>query len=50
VEAVRNVLKSGYRTADIADASTPKEKILTTRTMGDQVVAQLINTLVSTPQ
>lgn len=50
VEAVRNVLKSGYRTADIADASTSKEKILTTRTMGDQVVAQLINTLVSTPQ
>jgi 3-isopropylmalate dehydrogenase len=50
VEAVRNVLKSGYRTADIADASTPKEKILTTRTMGDQVVAQLTNTLVSTPQ
>jgi 3-isopropylmalate dehydrogenase len=41
VDAVRQVLKSGYRTADIADAATPKEMILNTRHMGDRVVTQL---------
>ncbi|MBL7852619.1 MAG: 3-isopropylmalate dehydrogenase [Cyclobacteriaceae bacterium] len=46
VDAVRQVLKSGYRTADIADASTPKEKILNTRHMGDRVVIQLTQSTV----
>jgi 3-isopropylmalate dehydrogenase len=47
VEAVRQTLKAGYRTADIADSSTPKENILNTRAMGDRVVNQLAQTVVS---
>jgi hypothetical protein len=31
-------LKQGYRTADIADAKTSKEKILNTQQMGKRVV------------
>jgi 3-isopropylmalate dehydrogenase len=41
IKAVEAVLKNGYRTADIADAKTPKEKILNTQQMGFQVVSQL---------
>jgi 3-isopropylmalate dehydrogenase len=41
VRAVDQTLKAGYRTIDIADSSTPKEKIVNTRTMGDQVLEQL---------
>lgn len=40
VQAVRKTLASGYRTVDIADATTPKEKILDTRRMGDCVINQ----------
>jgi 3-isopropylmalate dehydrogenase len=42
VLAVRKTLAAGYRTADIADSTTPKEKILNTRTMGDCVVKQFM--------
>jgi 3-isopropylmalate dehydrogenase len=41
IKAVEQTLKAGYRTVDIADATTPKEKILTTPQMGDQVIEQL---------
>lgn len=37
--AVSAALKAGYRTADIADSNTPKEKILGTKEMGQQVLA-----------
>ena len=39
--AVTAVLDDGLRTADIADAATPKENILGTAAMGDAVVARL---------
>ena len=39
--AVTAVLDDGLRTADIADAATPKETILDTAAMGDAVVARL---------
>jgi 3-isopropylmalate dehydrogenase len=42
VKAVKKTLASGYRTADIADEATPKNKILNTRGMGDSVVSQLV--------
>jgi 3-isopropylmalate dehydrogenase len=38
---VGKVLKAGYRTADIADANTSKDKILNTQQMGTQVVNHL---------
>ena len=41
VNAVDKVLKAGYRTRDIADASTPADKILNTAGMGEQVLAAL---------
>jgi 3-isopropylmalate dehydrogenase len=41
INAVDAVLKSGYRTRDIADASTPADKILGTDAMGEQVLAKL---------
>jgi 3-isopropylmalate dehydrogenase len=41
VEAVRGTLRQGFRTADIAAAETPKEKILSTLAMGDAVLRQL---------
>lgn len=37
-EAVRQVLKNGYRTGDIADAATDKSKILGTKEMGEKVL------------
>lgn len=39
--AVTAVLDDGLRTADIADAATPRENILGTAAMGDAVVARL---------
>lgn len=41
IDAVDAVLKEGYRTADIADPTTPKEKILNTVEIGQRVVAQI---------
>jgi 3-isopropylmalate dehydrogenase len=41
INAVAAVLKAGYRTADIADAKTPKEKLLNTQQMGSKVVSHL---------
>lgn len=38
VEAVEKTLKEGYRTIDIADNNTPKEKILGTEAMGEKVI------------
>ncbi len=43
IKAVERILKEGYRTIDIADASTNKEKILKTQQMGDKVAKQLIS-------
>ena len=40
-DAVARVLDEGWRTRDIADASTPADKILGTAAMGDKVVAAL---------
>lgn len=37
IAAVESTLKQGYRTADIADARTPKEKVLNTQQMGKRV-------------
>lgn len=41
INAVDAVLKAGYRTRDIADASTPADKILGTEAMGEQVLSKL---------
>lgn len=41
VNAVDSVLKAGFRTRDIADASTPAENILNTTAMGEKVLAAL---------
>lgn len=41
IQAVSAVLKKGYRTMDIADASTVKDKILNTQAMGDCVMKEL---------
>jgi len=41
VNAVDAVLKAGFRTRDIADATTPAAKILNTAAMGEQVLAAL---------
>lgn len=41
IKAVEATLKNGYRTADIADSKTPKDKVLDTSSMGKQVLAQL---------
>ncbi len=38
ISAVDKVLKAGFRTGDIADANTPKEKILGTHSMGEEVL------------
>lgn len=42
VNAVRKTLAAGYRTADIADSTTVKDKLVNTRAMGDCVVGQLV--------
>ncbi|SOD95699.1 3-isopropylmalate dehydrogenase [Spirosoma fluviale] len=41
VNAVDSVLKAGFRTRDIADPSTPAEKILGTEQMGAQILQRL---------
>jgi 3-isopropylmalate dehydrogenase len=41
IKAVAETLKAGYRTRDIADASTLHEKILGTEVMGNVVCNQL---------
>jgi 3-isopropylmalate dehydrogenase len=41
IKAVEKTLKEGYRTKDIADASTPHEKILGTDVMGNVVCNQV---------
>ncbi len=49
IKAVEQTLKAGYRTTDIADTKTTKDKILNTSEMGNQIVRQLsiVNVLVS---
>ncbi len=41
IKAVEGTLKQGFRTADIADSTTPKEKLLNTQAMGQKVVDNL---------
>lgn len=41
VNAVDAVLKAGFRTGDISDAATQKDKILGTEAMGEQVISHL---------
>lgn len=41
ISAVDKVLKEGYRTGDIADASTPKDKILGTDAIGEQILKHI---------
>ena len=41
INAVDRTLKEGYRTVDIADASTPKEKIVNTSAMGRNVIKNI---------
>ena len=41
IKAVEQTLKAGYRTADIADTKTSKDKILNTDSMGQQVLGQI---------
>jgi 3-isopropylmalate dehydrogenase len=41
ISAVELTLKQGWRTADIADAKTPKEKILNTQAMGKRVAENI---------
>jgi 3-isopropylmalate dehydrogenase len=40
IRAIQHTLKEGYRTRDIADATTPHEKILGTEVMGNVVCNQ----------
>ena len=40
-QAIMRLLEDGYRTGDIASASTPKDKILSTAGMGNKVVEYL---------
>ena len=41
INAVDQVLKAGFRTGDIADAQTPKDKILGTDAMGEEVLKRI---------
>jgi 3-isopropylmalate dehydrogenase len=41
IKAVEQTLKAGYRTSDIADLKTSRDKILNTSAMGNQIVKQL---------
>jgi 3-isopropylmalate dehydrogenase len=41
VKAVEKALNGGFRTKDIATAATPVNKILSTKSMGDRVVAHV---------
>jgi len=41
INAIKQVLKEGYRTADIADKETKKEKLLNTEQVGNKIIEQL---------
>jgi 3-isopropylmalate dehydrogenase len=41
ISAVDAVLKAGFRTGDIADASTPKDKILGTAAIGEEILSRI---------
>jgi 3-isopropylmalate dehydrogenase len=43
VIAVERTLKEGFRTKDIATVGTPVDKVLSTHSMGDQVVAHVVS-------
>jgi len=43
-KAVESAINKGYRTVDIASKETPKENILTTSRMGDEIVAEIAKT------
>lgn len=47
VASVEKTLKEGYRTIDIADANTPKEKVLGTEAMGEKIIEVLQKTVVN---
>lgn len=50
LKAVENALKKGFRTTDIADATTPKDKILNTSAMGQCIVQELVTVVEPIPQ
>ena len=41
INAIDGVLKAGFRTGDIADAATPKDKILGTVAMGEEILKRI---------
>jgi 3-isopropylmalate dehydrogenase len=41
IAAVDATLKVGFRTGDIADANTPKDMILGTDAMGEQILSRI---------
>jgi 3-isopropylmalate dehydrogenase len=41
IRAIDGVLKAGFRTGDIADANTPKEKILGTDAIGEEILGRI---------
>lgn len=41
ISAVDQVLKAGFRTGDIADESTPKDKILGTKAIGEEILSRI---------
>jgi 3-isopropylmalate dehydrogenase len=41
IDAVSQTLKAGFRTVDIADSKTLKDKILNTEQMGVQVIQRI---------
>jgi 3-isopropylmalate dehydrogenase len=41
INAVDQVLKAGFRTGDIADETTAKDKILGTKAIGEEILARI---------
>lgn len=41
INAVDQVLKAGFRTGDIADENTPKDKILGTKAIGEEILSRI---------
>lgn len=41
ITAVDQVLKAGFRTGDIADENTPKDKILGTKAIGEEILSRI---------
>lgn len=41
IRAIDGVLKAGFRTGDIADANTPKDKILGTDAIGEEILGRI---------